>query len=526
MAPAGSRGRTAGPLPRPARPPSRGDLSLTRFDATDAAAEPPAEPAPPADAAAQLSLEFALDPEAVQRLPRHPAITSARAGRARSLAEELIWMDSAEGVLAADGLALEVPRRGPRRLIRSMPPAEAPWCPGTPPALEEMEPTDENWVPIAAFSGRRSVMALGEVTAELLAGKLRAVAAEAPVARLLLTGPTEAVLARAAALAADIHMLPPAASLAEEGRALARGGPPRPRRRGPPPLSGAATVEAALLAALGHLLEVMLVHAPACRLGAGMEGVHQTRVALRRLRSVLKVFRPVASGPELVEFDDGLRAMAAALGPARDWDVFLAGTAAEAAAAIGGDRRLAALLRAGEARRQEAYAALRRLLDGPAFPRLVLAGIGLIQRRPWREGPPESLAPLEEPLPDFAAGVLDKRWHRLRKRGEDIAEHGAAALHEVRLDAKRLRYAAELFAPLWPGKPARRFLRRLSALQEELGLANDVAVARELAASLGTGVPGWAIGAVEGFASARASRARRHALESWDELLEAEPFWR
>ena len=484
------------------------------------------ESSPAGEAAAQLVLEFALDPEAAQRLSRHGAIASARAGRTRSSPEELIWLDTADGALATEGLALESNRRGLRRLLRAMPAPGASWCPGQPP--EELEaPSEEaaTLVPIAAFSGRRSLIALGEVEAELLTGKLRAVAAEMPVARLTLRGTTAAVLARAAALA-DLHPLPPIASLAEEGRALARGESPRPRRRGPPVLAGAATVEEALLAALGHLLEVMLGHAPGCRLGAGPEGVHQTRVALRRLRSVLKSFGAAAACPEVKEFDQGLRALATALGPARDWDVFLAGTGATAAEAIGDDRRLLALLKAGETRRQEAYVALRRMLDGPVFPRLVLAGLGLMLLRPWRAGPPEQSALLDQPLMEFAGGLLDKRWHRLRKRGEDIAEHGAEALHEVRLDAKRLRYAAELFAPLWPGKPARRFLRRLAALQEELGLANDVSVARGLVGSLGAGVPAWAVGAVEGFAAARTGRARRHALEAWDELLGADPFWR
>ena len=520
----------------------------------------PAEPdPPPAGTPAAISLEFALDPAAAQRLPRHPAIATARAGRSRSLAEELIWLDTAEGSLAAAGLALAAPAKSEgakserakseRQLMRSMPAAGQVWRPGTPAeALPEaslhdhLPPEDARLVPIAAFSGRRSQLSLGAVEAELLVGKLRAVAAETPVARLRLTGPAEAVLARAAALAADLHLLPPTASLAEEGRALARGEAPRPRRRGAPALANAATVEAALLAALGHLLEAMLSHAPGCRPGAGPEGVHQTRVALRRLRSVLKSFRPAAGCPALAEFDAGLAALAGALGPARDWDVFLAGIGADAAEAIGPDRRLAALLKTAESRRAEAYASLGRMLDGPAFPRLVLAGLSLMLLRPWREGAEADgrAALLDQPLDEFGAGLLDKRWQRLRKRGEEIEAHGAEALHEVRLDAKRLRYAAELFAPLWPGKAARRFLRRLSALQEELEVANDTAVARALVAGLapgagggadgartkGAAVPGWAVGAMEGFAAASSGRARRHALDAWESLLQASPFWR
>jgi CHAD domain-containing protein len=285
-------------------------------------------------------------------------------------------------------------------------------------------------------------------------------------------------------------------------------------------------VEEALLGAIGHLLEVMLHHAPGCRLEAGPEGVHQTRVALRRLRSVLKVFRPVSRCPEVDAFDAGLKALADRLGPARDWDVFLSGLGAQVAEAMPGEKRVAALLKAAEARRQAAYAALRAELDGPGFRRLVLSGLGLLLQRPWRAvEDPERPARLEEKLPEFAATLLDKRWHKLCSEGEDIEGHSAEALHEVRLEAKRMRYATELFAPLWPGKATRRFQKRLAALQESLGIANDTAVARSLVASLGTGVPAWAVGVVEGFATARVGSARKQALGAWEDLMLAGPSW-
>ena len=476
-------------------------------------------------------MEFAFDPAAAGRLSRHPAIAGARGGRARGAAEELIWLDSAAGSLAEHGLALEQSPRGLRRVLRTMPEAGQPWLPGSPAeTVKAPAHQDGPMVPVAAFSGRRSLIPLtlpeGTVQAVLLAGKLRAVADETPAARLLLEGAPEAVLALANQLAADLPLLPPRAALAEEGRALARGEAPRARRRGPPNLADAATVEEALLGAIGHLLEVMLHFAPACRLGAGPEGVHQMRVGLRRLRSVLKVFRPAAGCPALQEFDAGLKALADRLGPARDWDVFLGGLGSKVAEALPGDKRIAALLKAAEARRLAAYAALRAELDGTGFRHLVLAGLGLLLQRPWREAAEEErLARLEESLPDFAAALLDKRWHKLCSEGEDIEGHSAEALHEVRLEAKRLRYAAELFAPLWPGKATRRFQKRLSALQEELGIANDTAVARSLVASLGGSVPAWAVGVVEGFATARVGDARSRALGAWDDLMVAGPSW-
>ena len=482
-----------------------------------------------------LVLEFALDPAVAARLTRHPAIVAMRAGRGRSAAEELIWLDTLEGALAAEGLALEAPRRGERRRLRVLPPKGAAWLPGTPPETTpgvEDTGSDAPLVPLAAFSGRHSVIPLssepGPLRLELCTGKLRAVADERPAARLRIGGAAGPVLSLARRLASDLPLLPPAAALAEEGRALARGEIPRPRRRGPPDLGDAGTVEAALVAAIGHLLEVMLHYAPLCRPEAGPEGVHQMRVALRRLRSVLKAFRPAARCAAVDAFDRGLQILAKRLGEARDLDVFQDGIGARVATAMPGDRRIASLCKAMEARRLSAYRALREALEGPGFRLLILDGMELALRRPWQEAAseaPEQATVLAERLDAFAFRLLDKRWHRLCSEGEEIEALSAEALHELRLSAKRLRYAAELFAPLWPGKAARRFLKRLSALQDALGIANDTAVARGLVARIGPPVPPWAIGAVEGFAVAEASGARKRALSAWKDLMVVEPFW-
>lgn len=465
---------------------------------------------------------------------RHAAIAAARQGRTRTGADEVIWLDDAAGGLARAGLALERTRRGGDRLWRTAP-GVSPWVPGTPPEPFDGDVADAGvdpagLVPFAAFSFRRSALALptaaGPVAAELLAGNLRAVAAERPAARLRLSGARDAVLDLSAPLVADLPLLPSRASLAEEGRALAGGGgETRARHRGAPDLAGAGTVEDALLRAVGHLLDAMLHQAPLCRLGAGPEGVHQLRVALRRLRSVLKAFRPAARGAALDALDEGLKGLAKRLGPARDWDVFLLGLAAEAAEALGEDRRLLALVRAAEAKRDAAYAALRRELDGPGFRRLALGGVSALLRRPWRSEPEADPAVLDAPLPEFAAELLDKRWRKLHGGGEGIEEHSFEALHELRLEAKRLRYAAELFAPLWAGKASRRFLKRLSALQEALGTVNDAAAARGLLSALDGGAPAWAAGAVEGFAAARVGPARESALSSWADVTAAKAFW-
>lgn len=469
--------------------------------------------------------------EAAAALLRSPALSALRAGRSRSAKLALTWLDTAEGALAKEGLALEVPPRGPARLLRTLPPEGTHWRPATP--AEELPgraAMPEGAMPIAAFEGRLARLPLaGGVQASLLRGRLRAVAAEAPVARLTLAGPALPTLAAMQALAEAAPLLPPRAALAEQARALARGEGPRPRRLGPPRLDPDLGIEQALTLAIGHLAEVLLWHAPAAIAGTATEGVHQMRVAMRRLRSVLRAFRPACDGPALRDFDAALKALAGLLGPARDWDVWLGGQGADLARALGeADRRLDPLLAAARRAREGAYAALRPALAGPPLRRLAWQAVALIETRPWRaEGDEPAAARRAGALTDFAAEVLDRRWRRLVGAGAEIAQLPDAEFHALRIEAKRLRYAAELFAPLWGRRRAKRFLERLADVQEAFGLANDAVVARGLMAALLAGRPalGWAAGAAEGWALARASRVRRRAQRAWETLLGGEIPW-
>ena len=228
-------------------------------------------------------------------------------------------------------------------------------------------------------------------------------------------------------------------------------------------------------------------------------------------------------------FDSGLKELLGLLGPARDWDVFLAGVGADLAELLPQDRRLHALLEAAAARQQAAYQALASALDGPGWRALLLAGISFLQEKPWRAAADaEQLNWLDAPPREFGARVLDKRWRRLLEAGAEIETLPPEALHELRLDAKRLRYTAEVFAPVFPHKPARRFQRRLALLQEELGRSNDASVARDLVQGLADNRDEgriWAIGVVEGWCLGRSIMDRHEVFAAWKKIIAKESFW-
>ncbi|WP_203073669.1 CHAD domain-containing protein [Falsiroseomonas ponticola] len=470
-------------------------------------------PAPP------ITWEAALDPAVAPRLLRHPAIAARRAGPTRSAPLVLEWRNTPDGALAEAGLAVEEPRGGPPLLLHAIPPAAAIACPATPAWPAEGDPPTGATAVLATFLGRRATLALAEgVEARLLRGALRRGDDERPVARLALTGPAEAVAATMRDLAGTLPLLPPLASLAEEARALGAGTGVRAPRLGAPLLDPGMGVEDALRHVIGHLACVLAWHAPVAQAGRHPAGVHQMRVALRRLRSALRAFRPAVDGPALREADRRLKALAALLGPARDWDVFLGGLGAELAGALPGEARVTALLEAARARRDQAYANLADHLRGPAFRLLLWDLCALVACRPWQ-------LERDDPVEEVAAGLLARRWRKITAAGEDIAALPDADFHALRLEAKRMRYLAELFAPLWGRKRGRRFLERLAAVQEQMGLANDAAVARALVAPLGTEGGSWATGLAEGWVLARSRRARSRAAKAWEELLKADPFW-
>ncbi len=256
------------------------------------------------------------------------------------------------------------------------------------------------------------------------------------------------------------------------------------------------------------------------------------RVATRRLRSALSVFSRATASPSVAEADAGLKALAASLGPARDWDVFNAGIGATIGQAFDADlqegQAVARLLAATERQRLAGYEALRRFVAAPEFRLLGIRLAVLAGARPWQAEIDEAeRAALDLPLKEFAAGVLARRWKRMFAEGDDIEHLEADKLHEIRLRAKRLRYAAEFFAALFPHKATRRFIQRLSALQEELGLLNDGAVAASLLQALpGSGTDrAFAIGAVRGFVAAIGGASRAGIAGAWKKFRKQEPFW-
>ena len=445
-------------------------------------------------------------------------------GRPLALAQE--WHDDGEGALAQRGIALAYWRSGRLAGWRAegLDPSLPPGAPA--PVLAEADTATAlhglampgGLQPVQRLEGRVREGLLADVALRLVDGRLQD---GHGVARLFLSGPPAEVTALGLSLAEAMPISVAARSLAAEAL-LHAGQPVPPRRLGAPDLPAGLPPGTGFAQATGHLLGVLLHHVPAAAAGQTGEPVHQMRVALRRLRALASVFHDVVACPELDAVRPGLKALADALGPARDWDVFLDGTGRRVQAAFPEVAEVAALMAAAASSRDEAYATLAASLAGPQLRCVAIGLAALALARPWESG-----AGLPAPeTANFGASVLAKRLRQVARQAKGMATQPDAALHEVRLKAKRLRYAAEVFARLFPGRDAQRFLRRLAALQEALGHLNDNAVAAGLMQALADqGGGDLAGGLVRGFVAGQGGQTRRAATRAWKRLRKARPFW-
>jgi CHAD domain-containing protein len=212
----------------------------------------------------------------------------------------------------------------------------------------------------------------------------------------------------------------------------------------------------------------------------GQDEIHATRVATRRYRSVLRVFADLFDPEQASALDRELAWYAGLLGAVRDREVLsrhLAQTLASLPAELDPAPARARLDEYLAGQQGDAKRALLRQMRSKRYLAL-LATLHAWQQRP-------ALTDAAARPPHDVAAYLDRTSHTLVKR-LDRARRPAAtdeALHRARKAGKRVRYAAELAAPV-VGKPARRAVKRATKLQDIFGEHQDSIIASDLLLSL------------------------------------------
>lgn len=306
-------------------------------------------------------------------------------------------------------------------------------------------------------------------------------------------------------------------------------GKPQPVRAEPIALAASMTAEEALRE-IGRSCLAHCLRNEKAALAGQVEGVHQMRIALRRLRSALSAFKKMLPPADRRAIRAELGALGAVLGRARNLDVFADELVAPCRAELSGEADFDALTQALERHRQEAYHEIEKALVSPPHEAAMARLERWFEERLWRR--PELTAALTAPLGEAAVRLLDRRRRDVKERGRGFRHLSPRQRHKLRIAVKNLRYTLELLAGLYAKEDLAAFEKRLKRLQDDLGYANDVRVGRLLiaefaadgaaasgaAAAAGELVLAWHERRLEG----REERLREHLRQ----LNKAEPLWR
>jgi CHAD domain-containing protein len=302
-------------------------------------------------------------------------------------------------------------------------------------------------------------------------------------------------------------------------------GPLKPVKAAPAPISKDMRPEEAFRATLLDCLAQITANAATLRVGRSVEGLHQLRVALRRLEVALGAFGREFRQDWLEELRGRAKILLGRLSPARDLDVFTGKLLADPPKS--GVRDGLPQLRArAESARETAWEGVVICISSPDFEMFAddvaaLASSQLPLTRSRR-------------LPRVARHILDRQVRRVEKRAHVAKSKEEGDVHRLRIALKKLRYTAEFFAPLYSRKKATRYLKKLRGLQNHLGDLNDAANVRSVVSILlrekskrdGEGNMRYAAGAMVGWYGAQVPGSIKQALRRYKKFKRVKVFWR
>ncbi len=254
------------------------------------------------------------------------------------------------------------------------------------------------------------------------------------------------------------------------------------------------------------------------------EGAHQLRVGLTRLRSALRMLRPIARPPLLQQFEADARELAHIAGELRDADVLItdiyAPVAGEAGNTPGFDTLYEILQKHRIEKRDEARKGLRSahwsrfLLSLTLWPSML-----------------ETEDEYKQPIEKFASKAIQKRWKNSKEYGRRLNALRLEERHAMRRSLKKLRYTIEFFVPLYSGTEAKQFIKRLKKLQDVFGYINDVRMAgnlRTICINAAVDDPNAfiAAGEVLGQHDAKVPIVWKNAGREWRRLENSVHFWK
>ncbi len=477
----------------------------------------------------ETAIRLTLSSSSARKLAKTKGLKPIRKGRVRHEELRRLHFDTPRHVLRKAGLSLALPDLGESEgslidriqdpdLVRTLSRRR---CSGR---LHPVFRTEVNRTVLRLrSSGAEIHMAIDEGTIESTASLTNRTEAICEAELQLVSGDSIPMLDLALDICEAFDARPAHRSQEERGYALARPSlRPKSMKARPLPLSEDLGAGDAFRLIVSSALDHLFHNEVPTFLGSP-GGVHQARVAMRRLRAVLRAFKGMLPYEERKAFNSEFRWLQQRLAPARDWHVFLDETIPLIAAAEPrAEANLMRLRRLARAERRRATDEAIEHLQSRRYARLIL------RFQKWLAGLENAIPSkvYHQPILPFALRVLRRTQRDLLRDGRPLARMPTEDLHDLRKRGKKTRYATEFFSTLWVGDDVKPYLKLMSRLQDKLGYANDASVARQILWSVRPGrLDPTLVRLVQDWSEDRIHECIHTAQPHWRRLRKATPFW-
>jgi len=508
-----------------------------------------------------VSLRFAIAAEALRRLGRNETVQRSAWGRPRTGHAYGVHFDTEDLALRDRGIALSLRRVSGawvQTLAEERPRGSVPRAYEWPVSRQTPDLSLAGTTPSAKLFGKKRIRnrltaifstrlrrktwllkldGAATVGLHLDSGEIAAGGRRERVRDLgieLIAGDPSSAYAFALELMDTVALRLEPRSVTERGYRLFSGKPAPPRKAVRPALTPEMTPVEALQRIAVTCIDQIQANEAGFLEGGDPEYLHQLRVGWRRLRSALSMLRDPGWKEGLEPLRPDLRWLSRSLNTARNWDVFaieilppvLGGLSRRADPSR--SRELTALRRRCNRMRERHDNTARDAVRSERYHRLLLK-LGRLLAAPTVSSPAESLEGAQRSVRDLAAAALQRRDRKLRKLGRHVVTASAADRHQVRIEAKKLRYTSEFFASLFAGKKAKRYAARLADLQEVLGEVNDAVNSAEMIAEAAHSgrapLHGNTVELAAAWLAAVEAEKLSRLRKSWMRFSRQKPFW-
>ncbi|MEM7222956.1 MAG: CHAD domain-containing protein [Pseudomonadota bacterium] len=505
----------------------------------------------------ELELKLALSARELKRLRRDPLIRSLAYKRASSKRLHSVYFDTPALDLRRHGMALRVRTIGSKHIQTLKVPGsgasglqdnreyEADLATELPDVSKIDDGQlrslfeEQGWVdalkPLFITAFNRTTVPLkfeeSEVELALDQGEIFAGARCRPICEAeleLVSGSSLRLYELASALHKRFAFRLETRSKAARGYALHQNLPPKPVKARPTAIAQEMTVAEGFAAAARNCLQQMRANEAVVLAGENEaldpEGIHQLRVGVRRLRALVTVFKGVMAEHPFEILRSELSWLQTALGPAREWDVFVEETLEPLCQRLPGDPDLAAMTEAAGQRRIEANRAAQQALASTRYTALILTLERFLNSGAWAAGHGGEASP-DDRIGKFTASALQRRaakLHKLTRKWKTLPE---AELHAVRILGKKLRYTIEFFQGIYESDDVRTHLEVIKRIQDCLGSLNDAVTNTALLEDLEDTASQQALASVKGWQAACIERDLADFREDLKAYEKCKAYW-